>query len=94
MIFGDRASLDLTGREYFVSRVASSRNGGHDNIVRADLTFTMRIRGQHAIAIKYLWNRRDATFNSTLGDQSQTHATLGIYYTLLGHERFGAVDWR
>jgi hypothetical protein len=93
LIFGERASLDLTGREYFVSRVATSSRSGHDNIVRADVTFTMRIQKQHALAIKYLWNRRDATFPD-LGDRSQTRATLGIYYMLLGHERFGAVEWR
>jgi hypothetical protein len=93
LIFGERASLDLTGREYFVSRVATSSRSGHDNIVRADVTLTMRIQKQHALAIKYLWNRRDATYPD-LGDRSQTRATLGIYYTLLGHDRFGAVEWR
>jgi len=93
VIFGDRWSLDATAREFFVSGVGGAGTGGHDNIVRADLTLTARVRREHGVAIKYLWSRRDATFAS-LGDVSQTHATLGLYYVYLGRERFGAVDWR
>jgi hypothetical protein len=29
-IFGERASIDLTGREYFVSRVGAAARGGHE----------------------------------------------------------------
>jgi hypothetical protein len=93
LIVGDRASLDVTAREYFVSGVAAASTGGRDNIIRADIALTLRVHKQHAVAIKYLWNRRDATFAS-LGDRTQTRATIGLYYTLLGHDRFGAVDWR
>jgi hypothetical protein len=94
-IFGERASLDITAREYFVSGVAADRagRGGHDNIARADASFAVRIHKQHAIAVKYLWSRRDA-FYPDLGNASQTRATVGIYYTLLGREGFSAVDWR
>jgi hypothetical protein len=91
VIFRDRSSLDLTLREYFVSDI--SRRGGHDNIVRADIGYTWRIKDQHAISVKYLWNRRDAQYPD-LGDRSQTRGTFGIFYTLLGHDRFGAVDWK
>jgi hypothetical protein len=92
LIFGDSASLDVTAREYFVSRVAADR-GGHDNIARADVSFTVRIYRQHAIAVKYLWSRRDASYPD-LGDRTQTRGTVGIFYTLLGRDRFGVVDWR
>jgi hypothetical protein len=92
-IFGERASIDLTGREYFVSRVAAADRGGHDNIVRLDASFTVRVYERHGIALRYLLNRRDA-FYPDLGDSSQTRGTIGIFYTFLGHERFGAVDWR
>jgi hypothetical protein len=93
LILGDRASVDLTGREYFVSRVAAATRGGHDNIVRIDATLTLRVYRQHAVAIKYLGNRRDAVYPD-LGDISQSRGTIGIFYTLLGHDRFGAVEWR
>jgi hypothetical protein len=93
LIFGDKASLDVTARDYFVTRVAAADRAGRDNIARVDVALTWRIQKQHAIAVKYLWNRRDATFPD-LGDRTQTRATIGIFYTLLGHDRFGAVDWR
>jgi hypothetical protein len=92
MIFGDRSSLDLTAREYFVSRIGGTGTGGHDNIARADLSYTWRIRKQHAVTVKYLWNRRDASF-SALAGRSQTRGTIGIFYTLLGQDHFGRVDW-
>jgi Domain of unknown function (DUF3943) len=92
-IFGERASIDLTGREYFVSRVAAGGQGGHDNIARLDASFTVRVYQRHGIALRYLHNRRDASY-PIVGDSSQTRGTIGIFYTFLGHERFGAVDWR
>ena len=93
LVFGERASLDLTGREYFVSRVGAASRGGHDNIARLDASLTFRVYQRHGIALRYLLNRRDA-FYPDVGDSSQTRGTIGIFYTFLGHERFGAVDWR
>jgi hypothetical protein len=92
-IFGTKASLDLTGREYFVSNIGAPARGGHDNIARLDASLTIPVYGRHGIAIKYLRNRRDA-FYPDVGDSSQSRGTVGIFYTFLGHERFGAVDWR
>jgi hypothetical protein len=92
-IFGDKSSLDITARDYFVSKVGAGARGGHDNIARADIAYTWRIKDQHAVTLKYLWNRRDATYPD-LGDRSQTRGTVGLFYTLLGHDRFGAVDWK
>ncbi|OGA15560.1 MAG: hypothetical protein A3H32_07275 [Betaproteobacteria bacterium RIFCSPLOWO2_02_FULL_63_19] len=92
LIFGNKASLDVTGREYFVTG-AGGVTPGHDNIVRIDLAFTWRVQGPHAISIRYLGNRRDASY-TTLGDRAQIRETVGIFYTFLGHDRFGAVEWR
>jgi hypothetical protein len=95
LIFADRASLDVTARDFFVSRVAGAGagTGGNDNIARADFSFTLRVHREHAVALKYLWSRRDATF-PTVSDLSQVRGTLGLYYAYLGNQRFGAVDWR
>jgi hypothetical protein len=93
VIFGDKASLDATAREYFVSRVGGAATHGHDNIVRGETSFTWRIQGPHAVSLRYLWTRRDAS-SPTLGDVTQSRGTIGLFYTLLGHDRFGAVDWR
>ena len=90
-IFGDRSSLDLTLREYFVSDVGN--RGGHDNIARADVAYTWRIKHQHAVTVKYLWNRRDANYPD-IGNRGQARGTFGIFYTLLGTDHFGAVDWK
>lgn len=93
LILGSRASVDFTGREYFVSDVDTPSRGGHDNIVRSDLAFTYRVYDKHAISLKYQWNQRDATFPD-IGNIKQTTGTLGIFYTFLGHDGFGAIDWR
>ena len=92
LIFGERAALDVTAREYLVSHVGGSA-GGHDNIARADVSLTVRVHKQHSIAVKYLWNRRDATF-AFLGNGTQERATVGIFYSYVGRDGFGAVDWR
>jgi hypothetical protein len=92
LIHSDRAALDVTARDYFVSGIDTGP-GGHDNIARADIALTMRVHGLHAISVKYLWNRRDAT-SPALGNHSQTRGTVGIFYTLLGQDRFGTVDWK
>src|SRR6266536_1648365 len=90
LILGERASLDVTGREYFVSSVAGADRGGHDNIVRLDAAFTVRVYKQHAISVKYLGNRRDA---SDPNSAAQSRGTVGLFYTYDGHDLFGAVEW-
>lgn len=87
------ASLDVTAREYYVSGVAAATPGGHDNIARADAALTLRLWRQNAVALRYQWSRRDA-FYPELGDQRQERGTIGLFYTLLGHDRFGATEWR
>ena len=93
LIMGNKASIDFTGREYFVKDVDSGNAGGHDNIIRSDLAFTYRIHKKHAVSLKYQWNQRDASYLNA-GDGKQTTGTIGIFYTFLGHDGFGATDWR
>jgi hypothetical protein len=90
LIVGDRAAFDLTAREYFVSDVGAATRGGHDNILRLDASLTWRIRGRHGLSLRYLLNRRDASYPD-IGNSSQTRGTIGLYYTWLGHDRFGFV---
>ena len=89
----DKTSLDLALREYFVSNVASGTSGGRDNIIRGEASFTWRFARLRALTFKLIGNRRDARFTS-LGSTRQTQVTAGIFYTLLGQDRFGVVDWR
>jgi hypothetical protein len=91
LIMGDRASVDLTAREYFVRDVSGGR-GGHDNVVRADASITWRIHRQHAVSVRYQLSRRDFDFRD-LGNRTEDRGTVGIFYTLLGRDRFGTGDW-
>jgi hypothetical protein len=93
VIFGTRASIDVTGREFFVSDVPATSTAGHDNIARVDAAVSVRIHGQRALSLKYLWSRRDA-FYPELGRRKQVRGTLGVFLTFLGHDRFGAVNWQ
>lgn len=93
LVFGSRAAIDVTAREWYVSRVAAAARGGQDNIARVDAAITWRVHGRHGISLKYLGNRRDARYPDA-GTITQRRETIGLFYTLLGHDRFGAVDWR
>jgi hypothetical protein len=92
LAYGSRCAIDVTAREYYVSRLGAADRGGHENIARFDAAFTWRIHKRHGITVKYLGNRRDLAFPGT-GDLTQRRQTIGIFYTLLGHDRFGAVEW-
>ena len=89
VIHGERYAIDLTAREYYVTRLGGSGRGGYDSISRVDAAITWRVTGRHGVSLKYLGNYRDA-YSPALGGQSQHRATVGIFYTLLGHEFFGA----
>jgi hypothetical protein len=93
MVYEDKCSLDLTAREFFVSNVAAADRAGRDNIIRVDASFTLRVKRQHAITLKYLGNYRDASYPD-VGNRTQTRATVGLFYTLLGDDGFGNIDWR
>src|SRR5688572_480646 len=67
-----------------------SGTAGHDNIFRLDASFAVRFHQQQALAVRYLLSRRDAFFPGT-GSRQQLRGTLGVFYTLLGHDRFGSV---
>ena len=60
---------------------------------RASEADKIRQDREHSSTPSPRWNRRDATFPD-LGDRSQTRGTFGIFYTLLGHERFSVTEWR
>jgi hypothetical protein len=92
LIFGDKASLDVTARRFLVDNT-TLRGEGHDRILRADASFTMRVYRQHAIAVRYVLSRRNVA-SPDLGSRRQSRGTIGIFYTNLGNDGFGAVEWR
>ena len=89
LVYRDRAALDVAAREYYVTRAAGATRGGHVNIARLEAALTYRLTGHHAISVRYLFNQRDAYFPD-IGDRSQHRGTIGLFYTYLGHDLFGA----
>ena len=93
VIPGDRVALDLTLRDYYVSRYASP-GGGSENIARADALVSLRLASRHAASVRYIWSRR-ATYGSDpiLGNVIQSHGSVGLFYTYFGGTHFGAVEF-
>jgi hypothetical protein len=92
-IFGERAMLDLTMREYYVSGTGSDDKRGSEQIFRGDAGITFRIYGNHAIGLEFLSFNRRAHY-VRVPSQYQTEGQFSLVYTYLGGSRFGAVDWR
>jgi hypothetical protein len=93
LIYSDRVSLDMTGREYYVTDMASEEKGGRENIIRGDLALTVRVYNLHSITLKYVHSRRDARYVN-MTDTDQRIGAFSIGYAYLGQTRSGAVDWR
>jgi hypothetical protein len=91
-IGGDRFSAEVAARRVSLGSI-THRSAGSDDITRVDTSFTWRIRERHAVSVNYLWSHRNAQFPVT-GGRRQTLGTVGIYYTLLSRQGFGAVEWR
>ena len=93
LILGDRAMLNVTAQEYYVSGLGSTEDRGSENIARGTASFTVRVYDRHAIALKYIMSQRDAHY-SDLPRTYQSVETLYLAYTFLGSTGFGAVEWR
>jgi hypothetical protein len=94
LIWGDRLSIDSTLRNYYVSRYGGTDNGtGTENILRADLSLTLRVYNLHGITVRYTESRREAHYEG-IPETNQSVGAISIVYSLLGQTRFGAVDWR
>jgi hypothetical protein len=90
---GDRVAVDLTFRDYYVSRYVSTR-GGSENIARADALVSFNITKHHAASVRYIWSRRSTYGGDPLfGDVVQSRGSVGLFYTYLGGTRFGVVEF-
>jgi hypothetical protein len=93
LICGDRLALDATARGYYISRIAASESTGSETIDRFDVLLTVRVFDLHGLTLRYSESTRDGRYVH-LPDSHQRVSTLSVGYTLLGHQKFGAVDWR
>ncbi|MDP9131761.1 MAG: DUF3943 domain-containing protein [Nitrospirota bacterium] len=92
-IMGNRAMLDFTGREYYVTGVLSPEPQGREHIMRGDASFTVRLFDRHGVALRYMVSHRDASYPQ-IEYRNQTVGTVSLMYVLLGKSGFGAVEWR
>lgn len=91
-IASERVALDIGARIVSLGKIAN-RQAGRDDVSRVESALTWRIAGPHAIGVSYVWSHRSAAF-PTSAERRQTLGQVGIYYTLLGRQDFGAVEWR
>ena len=91
-IFGRRAMLDLTAREYYVSGTGSDDKRGSEQIFRADAGFTVRLFGRQAIGVEFLETNRHGQYVRAR-DQNASEGKFSLVYTLVGEPGFGAVNW-
>ncbi|HRI37590.1 MAG TPA: DUF3943 domain-containing protein [Nitrospira sp.] len=93
LIFGDRALIDFTGREYYVSGLMSPEPRGQENMLRGEASLTIRVIGSHGLALRYAISHRDAHY-PTVTFRNQTIDTISLMYVFLGQSGLGAVEWR
>jgi hypothetical protein len=89
-IAGRRLSLDVSGREYYVTDVGGFGRGGHDRVTRGDASLALRLFGRHAISVAYRAARRTG-FVPGFPNVTQRSDTVGVFYTILGSGGFGAI---
>ena len=61
LIFGDKAMLDMTAREYYISGLGSTQTDGSERIFRGNASLTVSVYKRHGLGIQYVMSRRDAT---------------------------------
>jgi hypothetical protein len=90
-VYGDVAMLDVTANEYFLAdSIESTRATRSENVVRAQVSLTVRVAGCHAIGLGFTHANRDARFEGFI-DVPQSVNSVTLFYTHLGDTNFGVV---
>jgi hypothetical protein len=94
VVAGGRVALDVTLRDYYVSRFASTRVGESENIARADALFSVRLFDHHAASLRYIWTQR-VTYGTAgpQGDVTLSRGSVGLFYTLFGDRHLGVAGF-
>jgi hypothetical protein len=90
VIAGRRAALDVTAREYVISRVGGFGTNQRDLIFVGDASLGIRVYRRHALGLTYQLAQRTSELFA-VPDQTQARSTVGLFYTFLGSGGFGAV---
>jgi hypothetical protein len=92
LIMSDRAALEATARGYYISKLGATESTGSETIDRVDVALIIRVYGLQGLTLRYGQSSRDGRYRN-LPSSHQRVSTVSVGYTLLGNERFGAVDW-
>lgn len=92
LIWGDRLSFDLVSRGFFDGRLARPDTSVTDGVIRGDASVTYKLRGPHAISLKYITSRRRFSFPGVT-ERQQRLDTIGLYYSYQLTRGSGAVNW-
>jgi hypothetical protein len=90
VIGGDRLSIDLNARPFIVSNVAGFDRHGRDLILLGDASVGLRLYRRNAVTVRYQLSRRTASLPGAASIVQQRE-TIGVFYTLVGPQRFGAL---
>ncbi len=90
LIFGERAMLDLTAREYYVSGTGSDDTRGSERIFRGNVALVVRVYERNALGLQFVASHRTAKYN-VFPSRHQTVGTVSLTYTFLSDTHFGAV---
>jgi len=91
-IAGADFSVDLLARMVSLGSI-DHRSSGRDETSRVDTSMTWRVSGRHALGLNYVWSHRSSS-SPDAGGRRQTLGRVGVFYTLVGRDTNGAVDWR
>ena len=91
-IVGDRAMIDMAGREYYVSGLGSDDVHGSETIFRGNIGVNVRLIGGHTLGLRFVQSMRNARYGE-LPSKRLSEGTVTIAYSFLGANHFSAVRW-
>jgi hypothetical protein len=87
-IFGDTATLDFSGREYYVT--GSRRDSGRENVLRGEVKLTVRVYGNHGLGARFVSTVRNSDFFD-VEEGLEAVGAVSVFYTYLSDPDFGVV---
>jgi hypothetical protein len=76
-----------------VSGTGSDNARGNESILRSNTNLIFRIFRRHGIGVQLVESVREAKYGS-LPVKHQSDTTVSLFYTFLGDQDFGVVEWR
>jgi hypothetical protein len=93
LISGNRAMIDITGRQFYVQGTGSDAVEGSESILRGTIGLTVRLAGGHAIGARFVASTRRAEYGAQ-PDRETSEGTVTLSYSLLSGNGLSAVKWK